>query len=144
MRLLINTDKRIFSSSMNRAWVDRERSLESDNELLRFMFEEMRATDEVTPVPGFYERVRSRIEQLSQQSIWMPFVYPHFPKRFVAALLGVSLVLLGYTVAGEWYTNGPEHIANSGSANVISTATLDPQQQRDVVLMQIATYRRPD
>lgn len=129
---------------MNRAWVGPERSSESDHEILRLIFEEMRATDEVTPVPGFYERVRSRIEQVSQQSIWMPLVYPHFPKRFVAALLGVSLVLLGYTVAGEWYTYDPDHIANSGSANVISTAIVDPQQQRDVVLMQIATYRKSD
>jgi hypothetical protein len=106
------------------------------------MFEGMRPTAEVAPAPGFYERVRSHIEQASRQSIWMPLIYSHFPKRFVGACLAASAVLLGYMAAAEWYTQHPGRIVNSGGANPVARFTVDPKQQRDAVLVQIVTYSR--
>jgi hypothetical protein len=111
---------------------------------VKLLFESIRPIDKLAPAPGFYERVRSHIEQVSSHSIWMPLVYPHFPKRFVAACLGASLVLLGYTVAAEWSSLNPDHGAGSRAPEAVSHATFDTRLQRDVVLMQIATYSRPN
>lgn len=104
------------------------RSAEAD--ILRAVFEELRAPGDVSPVPGFYERVCSRIEEMNRQSIWVPLIYSRFRWRVVTACLALALGTLSYVLAaGE---RADDWIFSSAS----------PQQQRDAVLTQIITYRK--
>src|SRR5690348_5562552 len=100
----------------------------------------MRPGDDVTPSPGFYERVRSRIEEVERQSIWAPFVYARLRVRVVTACLGLSLAALGYVFAAEWDTHGGPH-QDIGQGFSTSFNQTDLQHQRDAVLAEIITYR---
>ena len=117
------------------------RSAEAD--ILHSLFEKMRPPDEVTPSPGFYERVLSRIERIERQSIWVPFIHSPFPARAATAFLGLSLAALGYVVAAERNINDAPYIMNGGGSDPILSPT-NVQQQRNAVLMQIVTYRKPN
>jgi len=110
---------------------------------LRAFFEHIRPSDELTPSPGFYERVRSRIEQIERQSIWIPFIYSRFSTRIAISFLALSLAAFGYVVAAEWNANGAERTLNGRVSDAIFNPT-DLQQQRDAVLMQFAAYRQPN
>jgi hypothetical protein len=115
----------VFDISPNKS-----RSAEAD--ILRAVFEEMRAPGEVNPAPGFYERVCSRIEEVNRQSIWVPLIYSRFRWRVVTACLALALGTLSYVLATGRSANDP----------IFSSA--GPQQQRDAVLTQIVTYRKPN
>jgi len=106
-------------------------------------FEHIRPTDELTPSPGFYERVRNRIEQIERQSIWIPFIYSGFPIRIAISFLALSLAAFWCVVAAEWNANGAERTLNGEVSDAIFNPT-DLQQQRDAVLMQFAAYRQPN
>ena len=109
---------------------DGTRSAEAD--ILSLLFEELRAPDELTPAPGFYERVCSQIQEIERQSIWVPFIYSRFPSRFVTACFALALAVFSYVFAAGWNTGDP-----------IFSST-NPEQQRDAVLTQIVTYRKPN
>lgn len=109
---------------------DRTRPAEAD--ILGLLFEELRAPGEPTPAPGFYERVCSQIQEMAGQSIWVPFIYSRFPSRFVTACLALALAAFSYVFGAGWNTNDP-----------IFSST-NPAQQRDAVLTQIVTYRKPN
>jgi hypothetical protein len=81
---------------------NQSRSAEAD--ILRAVFEELRASGELNPAPGFYDRVCSRIEEISRQSI----------------------------------------LAVDRSADDPIFSSASPQEQRDAVLTQIVTYRKPN
>jgi hypothetical protein len=107
-------------------------SRSEEYDFLRTFFEQLRAPVDLGPVPGFYDRVCSRIEEMNRQSIWVPLIYSRFRWRVVTACLALALGTLSYVLAaGE---NGNDSIFSSAS----------PQQQRDAVLTQIVTYRKPN
>lgn len=114
----------MFDLSTHQSW-----SAEAD--ILRAVFEELRARGELNPAPGFYDRVCGRIEEISRQSIWVPLIYSRFRWRFVTACLALALGTLSYVLAAGRSANDP--IFSSSS----------PQEQRDAVLTQIVTYRKP-
>jgi hypothetical protein len=105
------------------------------------MFEAIQACEE-TPAPGFYERVQSQIDQFGRQSIWIPFIYSSRPMRLVTACLGAFFILLAYLFAAEWNVNSAAYLVDSRGSTISSPADL--HEQRDAVLIQIATYDRPD
>jgi hypothetical protein len=106
------------------------RSAEAD--MLRAVFKALRAPGEVNPAPGFHDRVCSRIEEINRQSIWVPLIYSRFRWRLVTACLALALGTLSYVLAAARSANDP----------IFSSAS--PQRQRDAVLTQIVTYRKPN
>lgn len=106
------------------------RSAESD--ILRVLFfEALGSPGELSPTPGFYERVRSRIQEIERQSIWAPLIYSRFHWLLVTACLALALAAISYVFSAGWKANDAIFSAN-------------PQQQRDAVLTQIVTYRKPN
>ena len=128
--------KRVFPASG-----EGTRSAEAD--LLRSLFEEIRAHKELTPPPLFYERVLSRIEQVEGQSIWIPFIYSRFRMRLVTLCLGLSFAALSYVFATEWNMNDGQNTITVRASDAIFNPT-DVQQERDAVLIQFAAYRKPN
>jgi hypothetical protein len=110
--------------------------------IVRTLFENIRPCIGVTPSPGFYERVRSRIEQIEQQLIWVVFIYFRFPARLATSLLALSLAALGCVLATEWNTNERQATLNDETHAAIFSGA-DVQQQRNAMLIQFLAYRRP-
>lgn len=57
------------------------------------LLRELRPPRPMAPAPGFYARVRSRIEAQRASSIWSVFLEPAFGRRLSYAALALSLVL---------------------------------------------------
>jgi len=110
--------------------------LEEQSQLLR----SLREATSVAPRAGFYARVIERIEAQQAFSIWSVFLDRKFGFRLAVAS-GVLAGLLGvYLVTSE--PGGPE----SGVAASVATASAPTdsgmQQQRDAVLVDLASYRQ--
>jgi hypothetical protein len=112
-------------------------------DVVRTVFERMRPTSGLTPSPGFYERVRRRIEEIECQSIWAPFIYSRVPIRLASSFLVLSFIVLGYVLATEANANDDEGAFTGATSGEIFNGT-NVQQQRDAVLRQIGAYRTPD
>jgi hypothetical protein len=102
----------------------------------------LRAPAEVEPDPGFYARVVQRIEESGVRSIWSVFTEGPFGTWVAYASLALAL-LIGAWLVGIERADG--HLGNS--APVIAhqsptdmQVTGDPAHQRDVVLVNLATY----
>lgn len=99
-------------------------------------------TDEVEPAPGFYARVRQRIEEEGVRSIWSVFLDGPFGKRLALASLALALAL------ATWLVGVEREDGHMGSAPVIAQeatapdvpVTGDQAHQRDVVLVNLASY----
>jgi hypothetical protein len=135
---------------MDRSWVGAkgsfkatdEKTRSAEPEILTSIFESIGACEE-TPAPGFYERVRGQIDQFERQSIWIPFIYSSLPMRLVTACFGVSFALLAYLFAALWNGNNAAYLVDGRGSMAISSPA-NVHQQRDAVLIQIATYDRAD
>ena len=112
-------------------------------DVVRTFFEGMRAPNGLTPSPGFYERVRSRIEDIECRSIWAPFIYSRIPTCVASSFLVLSFMALGYVLATEVNANDNEGAFTGATSGEIFSGT-NVQQQRDAVLRQIVAYRTPD
>jgi anti-sigma factor RsiW len=101
----------------------------------------LRAPEEVEPAPGFYARVIDRIEAQSRNSLWSVFLEPLFAKRLVFA----SLALFALLASAVW-TSDPAialHEANPVGLMAVDMPHadgVDPQRDRNVVFVQLATY----
>ncbi len=73
----------------------------SEPDVVLGLLQTLRACDTVTPLPGFYDRVRTRIEQIEQQSIWIPVIYSRVTVRLAIACFCFSLALFGYVFGTE-------------------------------------------
>jgi anti-sigma factor RsiW len=104
--------------------------LEAQSQLLR----SLKGTKDAEPRAGFYARVMERIEAQQPFSIWSAFLDRKFGFRLAVAS-GVLVALLGaYLVTSE--PSGPE-------TGVATTAVVSgEQQQRDAVLVDLASYRQ--
>lgn len=103
----------------------------------------LRPDGELDPAPGFYARVMDRIEMQRSASVWSILLEPVFARRLAYASLAL-LVLLG-TLALSVDT---EPVIAPSSAEVIMVEDpigpplgADPAQDRDVVLVNLATYQ---
>ena len=89
------------------------------------------------PAPGFYGRVLERIEvQSEERSVWTTLVETAFGRRLALASATAALVMAGYIVSTE-----PGDGAAALSANRGSIASAQPDQDRDAVLVNLASFR---
>lgn len=120
---------------------DRDRSREL--EIFHSLFRSPGLPAAASPEPGFYERVRSRIDELKQQSIWSPFVYSPFRTWLAIIWFFLPLALLVYVFAAELRAEKIWRPATAATSTVILGAN-NIEQQRDAVLLEFATYKRSD
>jgi anti-sigma factor RsiW len=112
------------------------RRLEEQSQLLR----SLHSATEALPRPGFYARVMERIEAQRPASVWSVFLDRKFGFRLAVASGMLAALLGGYLVTSE--PAGPE----IGTAPAVATAAPSPdtgdQQQRDAVLVDLASYHQ--
>lgn len=101
----------------------------------------LRAEPEAAPAPGFYARVMARIETQRRPSLWSLLLEPAFGRRLMYASLTLVVLLGSYLIATESVepvtasTPAERYLAEEHPA-----LGADPQQDRDVVLVRLATY----
>jgi len=110
------------------------------------MLRALRHDEELDPRVGFYGRVMERIEDQSRSSIWSVFLEPRFGRRLAVASAALILLLATYLVTTE--PGGPEFapataVVMTGpppSDVTIAQDTPEQQQQRDAILVNLASY----
>jgi anti-sigma factor RsiW len=115
--------------------------LETQSRVLR----SLAATTDAEPRPGFYARVMERIEAQQPFSIWSVFLDRKFGFRLAVASGVLAFLLGGYLVTSE--PGGPESgvtsaVAMSDSSNETNFDQAAAQQQRDAVLVDLASFRQ--
>ena len=116
--------------------------LEMHSGLLRAL----RHDEELEPRAGFYARVIDRIEDQSRSSIWSVFLEPRFGRRLAVASAALILLLATYLITTE--PGGPEFapatevVMTSAPPSDVTIApdTPERQQQRDAILVDLASY----
>jgi len=107
------------------------------------LFRSVKPPDEVEPFPGFYARVMNRIETQARPSIWSLFGESLFAKRLVYAS-AACLVLFGTFLISDarrddaMLASAPETIL--AGEHMPEPVTMDPQKDREVILVKLATY----
>jgi len=109
------------------------------------LFRSLRSAQEIDPVAGFYARVLSRIETQARPSPWSLFGESIFAKRLAYAsamfLVLLASVLVTSTERDETLAGtAPEQII-AGEAHPTPVTMENPQQDRDVVLVTLATHQ---
>lgn len=128
------------------------RELQSVEEQARVL-QSLRNEQNVEPRAGFYARVVERIEQrmeAQRASFWAPFLDRKFGFRLAVASAALVALLGTYLVTSE--PSGPEfasaptvvYTGDSGAAqtSAVQDGTLQQQQQRDAVLVDLASYHQ--
>ena len=113
---------------------------EAMREQARFL-RSLRAPSEAEPDPGFYARVVQRIEESGVRSIWSVFTGP-FGTWLAYASLALALLI------GTWLVGMERADGHLGSSQPVVArqspsempVTGDQAHQRDVVLVNLATY----
>ncbi len=95
------------------------------------------------PAPGFYARVLQRIEERVKPSIWAILLQPAVGRRIAVASAALTLVVGGYLVTNErmFHSNAAAAIAAQRAAVQGSDSTQQDQQDRDAVLVNLASFR---
>jgi anti-sigma factor RsiW len=109
------------------------------------LFQSLR-TPETDPAAGFYARVLNRVETQARPSAWSLFGESLFAKRLAYAsamfLVVLSTVLVTSTAPEEPLAMAaPERIL-AGESDPIPVTMENQQEDRDVVLVNLATYRQ--
>jgi predicted anti-sigma-YlaC factor YlaD len=123
------------------------RLLEQQSNMLRTLQNQT----EAEPRAGFYARVLERIEAQRETSIWSVFLDRKFGLRLAVASAALALLLGGYLVSTEpgtalalqpavVLTDTPAHEAGVQYDAGIAADNLQQQQQRDAVLVDLASY----
>jgi anti-sigma factor RsiW len=102
----------------------------------------LRAPAEAEPDPGFYARVVQRIEESGVRSIWSVFTEGPFGTWLAYASLALALLIGAWLVGteradGHFGHSQPVIARQSPSEMQVSG---DQAHQRDVVLVNLATY----
>ena len=97
---------------------------------------------EMEPAPGFYARVIDRIESQKTPSVWNALLEPALARRIAYASLTL-LVLMGTLAVSvdreeDMVASSPEIILSEEP--VMPPFGVDQQRDRDVVLVNLATY----
>ncbi len=107
------------------------------------LFQSLRVPREVEQSAGFYARVMTRVETQARPSPWSLFGESIFAKRLAYAS-AMFLVLLGSVLVTssepEELAAAPERIF-AGEAHPTPVTMENPQQDRDVVLVTLATHQ---
>jgi predicted anti-sigma-YlaC factor YlaD len=112
------------------------------------MLRSLRSVEDVGPIPGFYARVRERIEDQGRVSVWSIFLQPSFGRRLAIASATLVLLLGTYLISTE---PGNPSVASAptvatDTVNVSASETggvgdsLQQQRQRDAVLVDLASF----
>ena len=120
------------------------RLLETQANMLR----SLRSVEDVGPSPGFYARVRERIEDQGKASIWSVFLQPSFGRRLAIASATLVVLLGTYLVTTEPGEQSPAAIPSVATDMVSSPApepstlddSLQQQRQRNAVLVDLASF----
>jgi hypothetical protein len=115
--------------------------LEAQSQLLR----SLGGAQDAEPRAGFYARVMERIEAQQRFSIWSVFLDRKFGFRLAIASGMLAALLGAYLVSSE--PAGPESgiaptVATAGGAASGTLSDTGAQQQRDAVLVDLASYRQ--
>jgi len=106
------------------------------------MLRSLRVDGDNEPRAGFYARVMDRIEQEDRSSIWSVLLQPHFGRRLAMASAALVVLMGAYLVTSE--SSEPEMATNdvvfTGAPSTPSIDGLQQQQQRDAILVNLATY----
>jgi anti-sigma factor RsiW len=101
----------------------------------------LRAERESDPAPGFYARVLARIEAQRRPSLWSLLLEPAFGRRLMYASLTLVVFLGTYLIATE---SGEPVTASTPAEQYLAeehpAVGANPQQDRDLVLVRLATY----
>jgi len=102
---------------------------------------------EVEPRAGFYARVMERIEGQKQSSIWSVLLQPRIGQRLAVISAALALLLAGYLVSTEpgglGFASGPSVVMTDTPSSAELTIPQDTtQQQRDAVLVNLASFRQ--
>jgi predicted anti-sigma-YlaC factor YlaD len=118
------------------------RLLETQANMLR----SLRSVEDVGPSPGFYARVRERIEDQGKASIWSVFLQPSFGRRLAIASATLVVLLGTYLVTTEpgdqSVALAPTTVATDTTSTADAGAIQDSlqQQRRDAVLVDLASF----
>jgi hypothetical protein len=119
------------------------RRMEAQSQVLRSL-----GAQDAEPRAGFYARVMERIEAQQPFSIWSVFLDRKFGLRLAVASGVLAALLGGYLVTSE--PGGPETgvaatVVTAGAASATPSGVpsdLGEQQQRDAVLVDLASYHQ--
>jgi anti-sigma factor RsiW len=110
------------------------------------LFQALRAPGDVEPGAGFYARVMNRVETEARPSVWSLFGESLFAKRLAYAS-ATALLLLGTVFVSSTAQTvdemQPEAVL-SGMSDPPPVTMDDPQKDREVVLVNLATYEQQD
>jgi predicted anti-sigma-YlaC factor YlaD len=89
------------------------------------------------PRPGFYARVRERIDAEGPASIWNVFIESAFGRRIAMASMALALLLGVYVVTAEQRDHSSVVTVSAGDQVWNAAGTPD----RDAVLVNLVTYQ---
>ena len=103
------------------------------------------AAADIEPLSGFYARVVRRIESERKPSFWSLLLDPIFGKRLMYGSLAAVILMGAYLAAiepvGQQMAFGsPEAILSEPHNHEDHALGANPQRDRDVVLVNLATY----
>jgi anti-sigma factor RsiW len=109
------------------------------------LFQSLRSA-EMDPAAGFYARVMNRVDTQVRPSVWSLFGESLFAKRLAYASAMFLLVLGSVLVTSPGPEEplavaAPERIL-AGESDPVPVTMENTQQDRDVVLVNLATYRQ--
>jgi hypothetical protein len=108
------------------------RSLQEQSQLLQ----SLKGPRDIEPRAGFYARVMERIEG-RPASVWSVFLDRKFGFRLALASAALVALLGTYLVTSE-----PSEPESASTPVVVSTEIPRQQQQRDAVLVDLASYHQ--
>ncbi len=101
----------------------------------------LQAEEELDPAPGFYARVVARVEAQNRSSFWSPLLEPMFGRRLMYASLTMVVLLGTYLFSTEVRDAvPPTTAAERYLVEQHPSVGANPQQDRDIVLVRLATY----
>jgi len=109
------------------------------------LFHALRPVEDVEPLPGFYARVRARIEAQQSDSLWSLFLEPVFAKRLAYASLGLLLLLGSVALTAPpasvaVATPAPDRIFAVHDLEYPPAPGVDLDHDRGLVLSHLASY----
>ncbi len=111
------------------------------------LFAAFRVQEQADPSPGFYARVMNKVETQAKPSIWSLFGESLFAKQLAYASMSAIILMGSYFIASQPVeetitASAPEVIlADQPSAPPMG---VDPQRDREAVLVNLATYQQQD
>jgi len=107
------------------------------------LFRALKPPADVEPGGGFYARVMNRIESQNRPSAWSLFAESLFAKRLGYASATFLLLLGSFLISSSSQDDGyaatrPEAILSG--EDLPEPVTMDPGRDRDVVLVNLATW----